>query len=108
MLPSGACTAPSSLVRGKLQFFFRTSQAILKIIQQAAVDKSGVRIRKRATIADDLNHQSERLVDIYGRIFHSLGIHGADYEPMLKERSHEEAGSSLPNCPDLINSFIEL
>jgi hypothetical protein len=37
-----------------------------------------------------------------------LGIHGGDCEPMLKERSHEEAGSSLPNRPGLINSFIEL
>jgi len=40
--------------------------------------------------------------------FHSLEIHGVDCELMHKERSHAEAGGSLPRRPDLINSFIEL
>src|SRR5882757_7919260 len=52
---------PAVLPR-KLQFFFRTSQAILKIIQYAAVDRSGFRIGKRVTIADDLGRQGEAIV----------------------------------------------
>ncbi|HTF79910.1 MAG TPA: hypothetical protein VK620_37315, partial [Bradyrhizobium sp.] len=52
---------PAVLPR-KLQFFFRTSQAILKIIELAAVDRSGFRIRKRVTIADDLGRQGEDII----------------------------------------------
>ena len=52
--------------------------------------------------------KAKRIFNIYRNISISLEIHGADCELMHKERSHEEAGHSLPNHPDPINSFIEL
>jgi len=52
--------------------------------------------------------KAKQLSNIYRNISISLEIHGADCELMHKERSHEEAARSLPDHPDLINSFIEL
>jgi hypothetical protein len=60
------------------------------------------------TIADDLRRQGKAVIQYLQMHFHSLGIRGANCQLMHKERSHEEAGSSLPNRLGIINSFIEL